>query len=134
MPEFVRDSMADLVALGHSGQKIADAFGVSRQSVSNAALGICGNRNPPNEERRAKIEARQLDIKDSALTKLMLSLNLITEENLSNEGPKALSLIAKNMSLVMNHIHTAEENKAPVNIVVYTPEMKRTEQFKVIDV
>lgn len=133
IPEFKRDIMADLVATGQSGQQIADAFGVSRMSVSNAARGMSGGR-PPTEDRRKKIEARQNDVKDAALDKLMLALGLITAENLAEEGPKNLSLIAKNMSSVMHQIEVAESEKAPVNIIVYTPEMKRTEQFKVIDV
>lgn len=133
IPEFVRDTMGALVDGGGNGVEIAAAFGVSRMAVSNAARGRSGP-NPPNEERRRKLEERQLDIKDTALIKLMSSLNLLTEEKMEDLTAKDLSQVASNMSKVVHSIQAGEAAGSPVNIVIYSPEIRKEESFKVIDV
>lgn len=125
--------MGALVDGGGNGVEIAAAFGVSRMAVSNAARGRSGP-NPPNEERRRKLEERQLDIKDTALIKLMSSLNLLTEEKMEDLTAKDLSQVASNMSKVVHSIQAGEAAGSPVNIVIYSPEIRKEESFKVIDV
>jgi len=133
IPEFIRDQMIELKAAGATGSQMGRAFGVSQEAASAAARGASGGR-PPTAERKLKVEAAQSQIRDTALLKLMKSLDLITDDKLEDLGAKELSNVASNLSRVVTSVSEAESNKSPVNIVVYAPEMKKETQYKIIDV
>lgn len=134
VPEFLRDTIGALASTSsQTQQEIGTAFGVSQEAVSTFKSGKIGGR-PANEARKAKLEERTAQIKDTALLKLMQSLNLIDDSKLEDLDAKGLSQVACNMSKVVNSLTEQEQVTQPVNIIVYSPETKNESRYRVVDV
>ena len=141
IPEEVRDTIGFLAAKATSENKksgqhqvIADIFGVSRQTVQCAASGKVGGR-PANFERKAKVIDREQDIKDTALTKLMMTLGLISEEKLEDLDAKGLAQVGSHLAKVSQALTPqVGSNAASVRLVVYAPQMRDEGKYNVIDV
>lgn len=139
-PEFLRDAIGHVARSSSETQvAIGAAFGVSQETVSNYKTGQVGGV-PPNEERRKKLRQDQEEIKDTALVKLMASLNLITQDKLEDpdDGVKhaaKLARIATDMGKVVHSLSsTSADSHSPVSIHIYSPEIKSESKYKVIDV
>ena len=135
LPEFLRDTLSDLANQPDVKQTdISEAFGVSDAEVSFCKTGRIGGL-PPTEERAVKRDDRLSKIKDTAILKLMSSLNLINDTDLAGCKPKELSAIAVNLSRVVKD-HTEQQstlNGPQVNVVIYSPETRPESKYKVID-
>lgn len=105
---------------GESAKSVAHGLGMSVSQVRDA-------RALP--EARVGIER----VRDLALDKLMLTLGLMTEDKFLNSNLKDLSIVAANMSRIIEKT-SPREGGATLQLIVYTPELKRESQYKVIDV
>lgn len=136
IPEEIRDTAVDMVLHGSSQVRAAQTLGISQESVSAAI------RHPKPEKAQQIIDkatAIAADIKDAALAKLMASLNLISLDKLEDSGDGVnhatkLSKIAVNLSGVLGRLEPRAASESAVNIVIYAPEQKSEEKYKVIDI
>lgn len=134
VPEILRDTMAELAVGGTANSVIAEAFGVSTDVVERASSGRVGGR-PATAERAAKVSARKLEIQDTALMKLMQSLNLIDEDKLGECDARQLSQVAANLSKVSSSLDPKQEGGlGNTHVIVYAPERKEERSYKVVDV
>lgn len=131
-PEPIRD-LIGLLGENQSAASVARAFGVSGNTAERAVTGRVGGR-PATEERAAKVHARKLEIQDTALTKLMASLNLIDEEKLADTSAKDLSVIAGNMAKINANLEGQGTLGNNISITVYAPAQKEEHKYKTIDV
>lgn len=114
----------------------ANAFGISRVHADNLSKGLdSGPNNPENKELKAKIESNIGKVKDTALEKLMTSLDLITPDKLKGEKPRDLSAIAKDMASIVEKTGPKEATGGnQVQVQIYIPERTKTEQdYPVVD-
>jgi hypothetical protein len=118
----------------------ANAFGVSESHTNSLAHGKVyregGRESSKNHAALAeKIEDRLDEVKDVALTKLMLSLGLLDEDKMDKATAKDLSGIAANLSKVVQNSSGNGNNKGTqVNLVVYAPESKVISDYQVVEV
>lgn len=134
LPEPIRDTIGSLAAMKVDTQEnIAQAFGINQPMVSQAKTGRVGGR-PANVERAEKASERVETIKDTALARLMASLHLLDEEKLAELDAKGLSQVSTNMAKVVSSFNEQTQAGIHTNIVIYAPEMKREEKFKVVEI
>lgn len=114
--------------LGGRAREIASDHNVAEITVAKIRE---GKPRGIDEERVEKIlgEAR-----DRAMDRLMAALGLITDDKLSGASAKDLSTIASNMGRVVEKISTREQAANNVNVIIYSPELKKENSFKTIEI
>lgn len=133
--EETREIIGMRAALGESRAALAKEYGKSYGSIQSYENGTGrGTANPPTLERREAIAKREEVIRDVALTKLMQAFNLLDEDKLSELDAHKLSGAIANISRVAANLRAPETNQIQANIVIYSPEVRSDDKFKVIDV
>jgi hypothetical protein len=135
IPPIIKEIVATATRSGEATNKeMADAFGISTRTVSDAKDGRVGKRR--DEELETRIEQNVDKIRDSAVQRIMKSLNVMSDEKLENCKARDLSGIAANLSKVVDNLAPREKESAfqGVQIVFYSPRMKSVADFEVIDV
>jgi len=128
VPHFIQETAAILAEMPGANQgEIGRGLGVSRQEVTACKAGLPGNLQEKNKQRHELI-------KDAALRKLMLSLNLISEDNLKDLGPKDLASVSVSMSKVHQTFSPDAALASAPNLIIYSPVVKTEERYKTIDV
>lgn len=126
--EDERDEIATRARLGEGQKALAAEFGVSQNAVSNIERGL----TKVNEQ---TINARIDQVQDVAMEKLLTSLGFITEAKTSVLDPVKLSVVASNMSKIVQNIQRKDENSGPKVIVqIYAPERKKESSYQTLDV
>jgi len=127
VPHFIQETAAILAEMPGANQgEIGRGLGVSRQEVTACKAGVIGD--PEKRKQRHEL------IKDAALRKLMLSLNLISEDKLGDLGPKDLASVAVSMSKVHQTFSPDAASASAPNLIIYSPVVKTEERYKTIDV
>lgn len=133
VPEPIREVIGALGEL-NSYKDVARSFNVSIPTVSFAVSGEVGGK-PANKDRKDAVVARRLSIEDIALTKLMKSLDLIDDDKMENCSAKELSQVSSNLAKVSQSMRDSTGSIGnQTNIVVYSPERRSEDTFKVVDV
>lgn len=137
--DLTEQERATIGALAHldTAKNIAREFGISRQHVENLKFGRVGARGGDEKEHpelKSKLGQKLEQVRDVALDKLMESLGLITQENLSECDAKDLSGIAANMSKVVEKTLPKQDGSQGVKIQIYAPQLKEIDQFKLVEV
>ncbi len=86
------------------------------------------------EDLKEKTDQKMVEIRDEAVTKLMLAMGMIGSENLSRCNARDLSIVASNMSRVVERTLPKEANSNNLNLVVYAPQQKSLGDFEVVEV
>lgn len=142
IPEPVRHLLGSLANESEESQaQIAELFGVSQVTVSDAKRGLVGDRYDEDlDESNQKSTKRTADdAHDSALNCLMETLTglggKLKEESKSMKA-KDLSKIATDMSRVIGQLKPADKNGDQINntqVIVYQPVQRKENQYEVID-
>jgi len=132
VPEPVRDVIGAIGELAPY-KTVAREFNVSELVVSQAVTGRVGGR-PATAERLHKIQERRYNIEDIALNKLMASLNLLSEDTLSEASVSDLARVSTSMAKVSQMMRDQTQIGSQTNIVVYAPDRRAEDKYKVIDV
>lgn len=142
IPEPVRHLLGSLANESEESQaQIAELFGVSQVTVSDAKRGLVGDRYDEDlDESNEKVTKKTADdAHEAALDCLMdtlsgLSGKIKTES--STLKAKDLSKIATDMSRVMGSLKPAEKSGDNINntqVIVYQPVQRKEAQYEVID-
>jgi transcriptional regulator with XRE-family HTH domain len=123
-----RNEIAVRSRLGEKQTDLAREYGTSQPNVSNIERGEGGRTD------EARVERQLSEVRDIALGKLMLSLGLITEDKLQDCGADTLARVAAHMSKVIEKSMPRQDPRANINLVIYTPEMKKETGFKVVEI
>jgi hypothetical protein len=133
LTEEQRDVVGNLAhSIPHA--KLSEVLGISIGEVSNCRTGKVGSR-PATEDRRAK-RGEFLEVaKDTALSRLMESLGLLTKDKMEECDAKGIASVASQLSKVYSALDKdAHETGGPaVTINVYTPPQRDEGGYKVIE-
>ena len=124
----MRTEIAFRARAGENQIPLAKEYGVDQSHVAKLELGQCKGID---EE---AIEQRLNQIKDTALLKLMGTMNLITEEKLESCGAQALSAIAGNFAKVIEKISPKDKASQQTNIIIYQPELRKESSFQTVEI
>lgn len=116
--------IGSLAKQGEPISQIASEFGLSKEQ-------ILSSRQAPNTP---QVQASHEKIKELALDKLMLSLQLMTADKFDNADIKTLSNTAANMSRVIEKLTPKEAGASLSQLIIYAPQIKPESGYKVIDV
>lgn len=89
---------------------------------------------PVNEELKEKTEEKLKVIRDEAVKKLMLAMGMITPDKLEKCEARDLSIVAGNMSKIVERTIPKESSTNTVNLVVYSPQQKSLRDFEVVEI
>lgn len=139
IPDFIKPLISATAKI-EPERSVARSFGISRESVHSLKQGFNShidyqNKHNPDGELLDKTNDRVTEIGDMALSKLALSLGLITNEKLEGEKPLSLSRVARDMAAVFKD--TRASNQIAENIgqvVVMAPSQKDLNQYDVVEV
>jgi hypothetical protein len=123
-----RNEIAIRSKLGEKGSDLAQEFNVTNSAVSN----LKNDKVKGVDE--ILISETMTKVRDKALDRLMMSMGLITDDKLSGCSAKDLSVIASNMGRVVEKTLPKAESHDHVSLIIYTPELKRENQFQVVEI
>jgi hypothetical protein len=130
LPASVKDSIAVLAHEPGSRQKhLAAEFGVSVATIGNI-------KRDPTDAAQKEIDTNRKNIQDSALRKLMSSLNLISDDKLTDLSPKELTRVARDLSSIVGNLEEKqkETDQTQVNVIVYAPQTVEEKSYKTVEV
>lgn len=122
-----KNEVAIRARLGEGQTKLAQEFGVSQSAIGEIEQG----RTKVNEE---LVQAKINEVGDVAMTKLLCALDFITPEKLEKSKATDLSMIASNMSKVVNNVRGKDSDAPKVIVQIYAPELKSESSFRTINV
>lgn len=130
MDALKRNQIALRSRIGERQGQLAKEFSTTQARVSQLERG----RDKSLDEDALSRELAAVG--DIAIGKLMESLELIDGEKLGKESATGLSRIAANLSKVVDNTRAknASETGPKVQVVVYCPEPRKEENFKVIEI
>lgn len=126
-PIEVRNTMFILDRMGQSQKSIGEAFGVTQAEVSNIRVGKVKTDS-------SKTDDQINQIKDLAMTKLMNSLGLLTDEKIAKCKAVEISTVAANMSKIIEKTSPRSTEGTSVNLTIYSPAMRDEKGYPTIDV
>ena len=133
LPRLSRDTKAEIVRRATSGletqQQIAEAFSLTQGQISLMKSGAEANASS-NEKNLIKVEN---EAKAVAIDKMMLAMNLISPDKLQELKARDLAAIASSLSNVSSGFSKGS-NVPLVNLVVYAPEVRGEDSFKIVEI
>lgn len=133
------EAQAQAAALGRilSHKDVAKITGYNVNTVSCLSRGIttkddCTRKIKP--ELLSKTEEKLVEIRDEAVTKLMLAMGMITSDKLDKCNARDASIVAANMSKIVERTLPKEEKSNNLNLVIYAPQQKTLGDFQVVEV
>lgn len=114
--------------------EIARAHNVQVSTVSDI---VNGTRRVADSERsvdQAKVDLALDKVREVAIDKLMAGLGQLTEDKISVHNAKDISTICYNMAKVVQQTIPQEKGGQPINLIVYTPELRAEKNFDVVEV
>lgn len=132
-----KEEQADIAAEAQldTFKNVARKHDISVSQVSNLSQGKTGPQMQPNTEIVDRAEEKLNDVRERALDKLMVAMGLLDDEKLGKQSAKDLSTIAANLSKVAANATMKDKGNAPqVQIIMYAPQQKKMEDFKVVEV
>lgn len=115
-------------------KEIAEKYGVQISTVSDI---VNGSRRVPESPRsvdQAKVDAQLDKVREAAIDKLMVGLGQLTDDKVSAHNAKDISAICANMARVVQQTIPQEKSAQQINLVVYTPELRKEQNFNSIEV
>lgn len=128
LTEEERTEIATRSRLGEKIKVIAREKGITPQTVTNIKS---GKTQGIDEE---QVESILADVRDVAISRLMASMGLMTDDKMSGCSAKDLSVIAANMGRVVDKTLPKSDQGDTVNLIIYSPEMKQEKSFKSVEV
>lgn len=115
-----------LAAQGEPLKEIAKNLGVNIPTILQAKRAVA--KRPDSKESIQRIH-------EAALEKLLLTLGLLTVEDISTHDAVDKSKIAANLSRIVEKTsEKTAETSSQINIVVYSPQQRSESQFSVVDI
>ena len=134
LPRLPLEAKKEIVTRANSGTErqsdIAKHFGVTQAAVSYL------KREATDSQDAAKTNAeleREASVRSLAIDKMMLAMGLITEEKLERMNAEKLAYTANQLATV-HKCASDQQSKPLVNLVVYAPEVRSEESFKIIEI
>lgn len=138
VPSTLRKLVAQDSIAGVKASEIADAFDISKSSISaykNGATSTSSYDNP-DKELKSHVDSVKTEIASSARSKIIAALSHITENKLSDAKLSEVSMIAKDMATVMEKMegNTSKDKTVQHQVIIYAPRVRDENDYNVIDV
>lgn len=117
----------------------ARIHGCSQSQAHSYAHGFntCSQRLPNGESGTSAVNAIE-KVRQRAIDKILMAMDLITSEKLDNQTPQAISQVAANLSKIPSNLEPRDNSDVnrgnTVNVVVYSPPVKEERQYKTIKI
>jgi len=122
-----RTEIAIRARLGENQSKLAQEFNITQGNVSHIETGRTQGVDDSKVNQALEVA------RDKAVDKLMAALGLITEDKLSSSSARELSVIAANMSRVVEKT-LPKDSGGNINLVIYSPELRTERGFRKVEV
>lgn len=131
----VRKIISDEALTSGNNKSTADAFGVGISTIEQGKRGQIGRRN--DDDLSTFIKSRKNALAEVAMDKLGAAMDSITDDKLNQASLKESADVAKSMASIVRDM-TADDgmnnkNEMNVQFVLHAPEMKKLEDYQVID-
>lgn len=136
-PETLRQIIADCKINGDSDKEIKDSFKVSTSSINAYTNGQNGTNDKVNERLAKFVKNVRNSVTRRASRTLIKSLDLLTDEKISELKANEISVLAKNMSSIISDMEDKNKNINPgplAQFIIFQPPQKSINQYDVIDV
>lgn len=142
LPVYKRVEAA--ITVKNEGAEVAaERYGISEGYAKALGSGFVGGRPSPElkeaiKEASTEVNDMKTQIKDAALTKLMLAVGLIDEDAVKKLGPVNQATVAEKMAAIVDKLEPKKEQVMNVNtgVIFYSPAQKSEDQYptKFIDI
>lgn len=137
-PEVLRDVIAEEGVNGVPNEELAKLFGVSPASVSAYKNGATSTAtyNQPNDRLQKTVLTVKERIKNKAGKKLRYAIDAMTEDEIACATVVEKATIAKSLATVFKSMEeeVVDQNKSGVQFVIFAPQIKKEDDYDVIDV
>lgn len=137
IPHAIRALAAEETICGTPSAQVANAFGISKQSVDaykHDATSSATYQNPNKELKEANNRVRK-QIGSNALSVLTEALRCITPEKLADAKVKDVAVVAKQMSGIVNDMEpVGTMNNPAAQFVFHVPAERKESNYDIIDV
>jgi len=127
-------ALAGSLAKVIGGKAVSELLPVSGASANNYAKGKIAPVNGVDEELKAKVDERTSKIANTALNKLLSSLEAINTLKLSESSPKEASSVAKDLATVIEKTSAKNDNPTNVNVIIYAPKRSQLDDYDTIEI
>lgn len=142
VPPEIKSLIADISnEPGVNGTELAKTFGVSQGLVSLTKNGMTSQGRHPElfeavQKKKNQVEGKRAEAEELAIDAVVESLGLLTNKIPDIAKPKELASIARDMATVADKIRgrSSGEKDTQVHVHLYAPQMKKVEDYEVIDV
>ena len=125
---------AGLLAQTDTIKNVADALGMDKNSVAQNKHGRTahGKENP---ELKDRLERDLGHVRDKAMDRLLMSLDLLDDDKIGKASAKDISSISSNMAKVMQStLPKDSNNRLQAQLIVYAPSFVNRAEYEVIEV
>jgi len=140
VPESLRKIIGSTAIENGRGDALdlANQFGISNSSVSAYSHGSTGTTsyNKPNEGLLNHVNNAREKVSRKARSKLLLALNSLNSENISQSKARDIASIAKDMSAVVKNMEdrTIQSVHEGPKFIFYSPTIRDERNFDIINV
>jgi hypothetical protein len=135
-PESLRQVIAQCKIEGSDDAEIKEAFKTSTSAINAYTNGKNGTSDKVNERLAKFVTAARSTITKKASRKLISALDHITEDKISELKANEISVVAKNLSSIINENEhkNAQIGNLNAQFVIFAPPQKAINDYDVIDV
>lgn len=123
-----------IASIGEKQTEVARRYGVEVSTVSDIVNNARRVENGPRSTDQLKVDMALDAVRVTATNKLQASLNLLTEDKISGHNAKDISAICANMAKVVQQTIPQEKGGQSINLIVYTPELRKEANFDSVEV
>lgn len=130
-----RNQIAISFANGNETQtEIALRHHVEVSTVSDIVNNHRRVENSPRSVDQAKLDHALDKVREAAIDRLMSGLGNLTDDKISALGAKETSIVCANMAKVVQQTIPQEKSAQQINLIVYTPELRKEQNFDSVEV
>ena len=125
---------AGLLAQSDTIANVANALGLDKNSVAQNKHGRTVH-NKENPELKDRLERDLAHVRDKAMDRLLMSLDLLDDDKIGKASAKDISSISSSMAKVMQStLPKDSNNRLQAQLIVYAPSFVNRQEYEVIEV
>ena len=138
LPPFLREVIG-LTAISNGIAATARAFDMSPDAVGGYVKGATRYSREANAEMQRTMDSTRKEIKDrvidTATQRLLTTVGLISEEEISGIGPVAQAKVAVSLAGVVDKLTEKKEQQLGIQlgVVVYSPNLKQENDYPTVE-
>jgi hypothetical protein len=128
-------SLGAALARIDTANNVAKVIGCTKNPIKNWKMGRTSDNSAMNPALVNETTRKLNNIRDVAMDKLLASMGIIDDESLAEINAKDASIIAANMSKVVERTLPKDAEGGPkVQVIMYAPQQTNIESFQVVEI